>query len=75
MAERKLRRCPSCNMPMFEKVGHRLFVLQQHNGQKIKLEIERNVLYSRFSIVCGACKRGGYNLWYARGPAYTEAFQ
>lgn len=72
MENRKLRRCPVCNMPMFEKVGWRIFLLQHYNGQRIKTEIERNVPYSRFSIICGACKQGGYNLWYARGTTEIQ---
>lgn len=57
-----LYRCPVCNMPMLEKIGLKIFLLQHYEGQRVKTEIERDLLKpdSEFRIRCGACKKGAH---------------
>ena len=62
METRMLYRCPHCDMPMLEKVGFRIYLLQNYDGQRVKTEIERDLKtpQSQIRIRCGACKIGGH---------------
>lgn len=62
MENRLLYRCPVCNMPMLEKIGLKVFLLQFYKGQRVKTEIERDLSspQSEIRIRCGACKKGAH---------------
>lgn len=62
MEQRMLYRCPNCDMPMLEKVGFRIYLLQNYDGQRVKTEIERDLKapQSQMKIRCGACKIGSH---------------
>ncbi len=62
--DRMLFRCPVCDTPMFEKVGTKIYMLQHHDGQRYKTEIDRelNTPYSKIRIVCGKCGKGAQNM-------------
>ncbi len=57
---RFLYRCPKCDMPMLEKVGSKLLLLQHYKGQRVKTEIERDLIAptNKLTIRCGSCKEG-----------------
>lgn len=62
MENRILYRCPVCDMPMLEKIGLRIFLLQHYNRRQVKAEVERdlNAPQSVIRIRCGACKIGAH---------------
>ena len=64
MNERMLYRCTVCDMPMFEKIGPKIFTLQHYNGKPVKIEIERdmNVPYGKITFRCDACKKSAHIL-------------
>ena len=49
-------------MPMLEKVGRRIYLLQSYNGERVKTEVERDLKspQSQIKIICGKCKIGGH---------------
>ena len=51
-------------MPMLEKKGERIFLLQYAPGwRRVKTEVERDTTtpYSRVTVRCGACKQGAHH--------------
>ena len=62
MENRILYRCPACDVPMFEKIGLKLFVQRQQDGRMIRMDIDRKDSEGVMRIGCGACGKGGHIL-------------
>lgn len=64
MQNRILYRCtnPECDVPMFEKIGLKLYIKKNQDGKPEKMVIDRKDSTGVMRITCGACGKGGHIL-------------